>query len=61
MAEALAKARPVWHITWTLIGDGPELPGLRAKVQENRRDNLTVDLKGRYLTLKSWIILPPIQ
>lgn len=46
MAEALAKARPGWHITWTLIGDGPELPGLRAKVQEIRRDNLTVDLKG---------------
>lgn len=45
MAEALAKARPGWNITWTLIGNGPELPRLKVKAQEMRRENLTVDLK----------------
>lgn len=46
MAEAIAVARPDWHIEWTLIGDGPELKGLRQRADSNRRNNLIINLPG---------------
>lgn len=46
MAEAIAVARPDWHIEWTLIGDGPEFECLRQRAESRRRANLTVNLPG---------------
>lgn len=46
MVEAIAVARPDWHIEWTLIGDGPELEGLRQRADSNHRNNLTIHLPG---------------
>lgn len=46
MAEAIAVARPDWHIEWTFIGDGPEFENLRRRADSNRRNNLTISLPG---------------
>lgn len=42
MVEAIAVARPDWHIEWTFIGDGPELETLRQRADSNRCSNLTI-------------------
>lgn len=49
MAEAIAVARPDWHIEWTFIGDGPEFETLRHRADSNRRNNLTINLMGPML------------
>lgn len=46
MALATAIARPDWQITWTHIGDGPDMERLREDVASGRRANLSVSLPG---------------